>query len=217
MRRAFSVPTARQGPRLGATAIATTRIERLKIDNLDNTTERSDSVKALDNKSLVALVSNAFEPTTGVEKAKPLLGLAKYADRLGISRLDIAFAPASKVTNSTSHGGFDNDPATLNDILGQDVRMAVGRGQERQPGRLAQCRDEIGVRFHGPRLPQDLRVGHHSQELVGDRPREEPGAVTTSALLDQGAAAGVLGDALVRRRHQHVGVDDTHQRPSIAR
>ena len=106
-------------PRLGAAATAVTRIERLKIYNLDDQAERSDSVTALYNKSLLYLVSNAFEPTTGAEKAKPLLGLAKYADRIGTSLLDIAYAPASKATHSTSHGGFDNDPATLNDILGR--------------------------------------------------------------------------------------------------
>lgn len=77
-------------PRLGATATAATRIERLKIYNLDDPTERSDCVTALDNKSLLDLVSNAFEPTTGAEKAKPLLGLAKCADRIGTSLLDIA-------------------------------------------------------------------------------------------------------------------------------
>ena len=77
-------------PRRGATATAATRIERLKIYNLDDPTERSDCVTALDNKSLLDLVSNAFEPTTGAEKAKPLLGLAKCADRIGTSLLDIA-------------------------------------------------------------------------------------------------------------------------------
>ena len=114
-------------PRLGAAATAATRLARLKIYNLDDNTERADSVTALYNKSLLYLVSNAFESARGGEQAKPLLGLAKYADRIGTSLLDIAYAPASKVSNSTSHGGFDNDPATLNDILGRILGATPAR------------------------------------------------------------------------------------------
>lgn len=114
-------------PRLGAAATAVSRIKRMKIYNLDDTAERADEVTRLYNKSLLYLVSNAFEPTAGTEKSKPLLGMAKYADQIATSLVDVAYAPASKVTNSTSHGGFDNDPATLNDILGSILGAAPAR------------------------------------------------------------------------------------------
>lgn len=114
-------------PRLGAVPVAPTRIRRMKIYNLEDAVERADEVTRLYNKSLLYLVSNAFEPATGSEKSKPLLGMARFADKVGTALVDIAYAPSSKITNSTSHGGFDNDPATLNDILGGILGKAPAR------------------------------------------------------------------------------------------
>ncbi len=66
------------------------------------------------NKSLLYLVSNAFEPTDG-----NLAGMEKFsADLPAWPALDVIYAKTGgKVCASTSHGGFDNDGATLTTII----------------------------------------------------------------------------------------------------
>ncbi|MEP6686578.1 MAG: hypothetical protein ABJB22_07370 [Verrucomicrobiota bacterium] len=78
-------------------------------------------------KSLLYLVSNAFEGRRGV----PLLGMKCFLDedaklkalfagkQNGMSALVVAGedGPEHSVSRSDSHGGFDNDPATLNSLL----------------------------------------------------------------------------------------------------
>jgi hypothetical protein len=79
-------------------------------------------------KSLLYLVSNAFEGARGL----PLLGMQRFLTQPGIAglfdraRLVIAGqAPADSndsklwpnVSRSDTHGGFDNDPATMNSVL----------------------------------------------------------------------------------------------------
>lgn len=108
---------AQYKPRLGANPALPARINRMKIYNLEDEVERADQVTPFYNKSLLYLVSKAFEPTTGKEKAKPILGLKAFASMIGTSLLDVAYAPGASETTSQSHGGFDNDPPTMNDIL----------------------------------------------------------------------------------------------------
>jgi Papain family cysteine protease len=102
---------------------------------LSDELERGDSVGPY-GKSLLYLVSNAFEGERGI----PLLGMQKYIDgdktlaKLyckqvnGRSALVVSqgLAPDKSVTDgaiaqgcsaSRSHGGFDNDPSTLNSVL----------------------------------------------------------------------------------------------------
>ena len=98
---------------------------------LSDTGERDDDVGPY-GKSLLYLVSNAFEGRRGT----PILGMAKYivkpngaadpdADPAVMSFLrdHIVVAGAGgdddayPVSRSDSHGGFDNDPATMNSLL----------------------------------------------------------------------------------------------------
>ncbi len=93
---------------------------------LGDEAERADSVGPY-GKSLLYLVSNAFEGRRGV----PILGMEKFlgaddevykvVQRMvgGLPALVIAGRGhgAASTSRSTTHGGFDNDPVTLNSIL----------------------------------------------------------------------------------------------------
>jgi len=94
-------------------------IDGMRIYNLSDRLERDDNVALIYRKSLLYLVSRAFEekPPTA------LLGMKKFNKGLtrGISdRLEFVYSNGvngNPRTGATSHGGFDNDPATMNDIL----------------------------------------------------------------------------------------------------
>ena len=92
---------------------------------LSDVGERDDVVGPY-GKSLLYLVSNAFEgkrevPLLGMkrflDKEAPLQGL--FPDRKNAKGIVVAGenGPQHSVSRSESHGGFDNDPATLNAIL----------------------------------------------------------------------------------------------------
>jgi hypothetical protein len=93
--------------------------------------ERDDTVGPY-GKSLLYLVSNAFEG----KRSTPLLGMARFVSEAGPDRDEevarllrrpvdgragvvIAGAPggAAEASQSDTHGGFDNDPPTLNSVL----------------------------------------------------------------------------------------------------
>ena len=122
-------------PRLGTAGGAPVRIKEMKVYNLTDEAELDDRVTPLYNKSLLYLVSNAFEPEPSATarppktpRSKPLLGMQKFKDQIGTSLLNVVYAgPGSAVSNSNSHGGFDNDPATMNDILRQVLGKAPVR------------------------------------------------------------------------------------------
>jgi len=92
------------------------RISEMVIYNLDDELERDDNVIKAYNKSLLYLVSRAFEENI----PEKILGMQKYSktveQRRNLSRLTIHYAK-SRVTASESHGGFDNDPVTMNHVL----------------------------------------------------------------------------------------------------
>ncbi len=92
------------------------RIRRLTVYNLNDKRERNDQVAVVYRKSLLYLVSNALEG----RRATPLLGMENFSRYLPAGpRLAIHYAGADeKKTDSDSHSGFDNDAATMNDILG---------------------------------------------------------------------------------------------------
>lgn len=73
--------------------------------------------------SLLYLVSRAYEEQAGM----PIAGMQTFADQLPkSSRLLIDYAE-SAATQSTSHGGFDNDVATLTTIMSRILGQPVGR------------------------------------------------------------------------------------------
>jgi hypothetical protein len=111
-------------------------VERLTIFNLMDKYEREDNVTALYDKSILYLVSEAFERKRGM----PLLGMEKFINddrRLkrtlgravqgGASTLIYSVGgPAVRLqSSSTTHGDFDNDADTLNSTL----RIVKGTNQ----------------------------------------------------------------------------------------
>ena len=77
--------------------------------------ETQDETMKPYGKSLLYLVSNAFE----VEKETPLLGMEKFVEHFtppAAHKLWFAGRDPAH-TDSVSHGGFDNDRSTMNDIL----------------------------------------------------------------------------------------------------
>lgn len=106
-------------------------IDRMRIYNLDTDLERQDTVTPLYRKSLLYLVSNAFEETKG----ERILGLQEQRRRLGRLPASPTFrietsngvAESRSKTASKTHGGFDNDPSTMNDILRLVLRRNAAR------------------------------------------------------------------------------------------
>ncbi len=97
------------------------KIKQMSVYNLNEKLEEDDNVMQLYRKSLLYLISNAFEVAENPKcKSAKLLGMKKYSKK--IKRLpNQAFyysnGSSSKKTRSKSHGGFDNDPITMNHIL----------------------------------------------------------------------------------------------------
>jgi Papain family cysteine protease len=92
------------------------KITDMAIYNLKDKLELDDNVAAAYRKSLLYLVSNAFERVN----EKPILGMEKFKHDIvysGKKPTMIYSNGISGSTRSTSHGGFDNDRYTMNHIL----------------------------------------------------------------------------------------------------
>jgi hypothetical protein len=102
-------------------------LPKMRVYNLTDELEQDDNVAAIYGKSLLYLVSRALER----QKDRPLLGLekdCKKAKLAGIEGLDIVYAKeGGDQSASTSHGGFDNDQATMNGLL----RLILGHAPEK--------------------------------------------------------------------------------------
>jgi len=116
-------------PRLGTGATKPAKIDKLTIYNLTDAAELDDTVTPFYHKSLLYLVSNAFE----AKKEMPLLGMQTFCDKfVKNDPLTIWYAAPKGRSESTTHGGFDNDPNTLNDILRNILRRAPVRQFSKQ-------------------------------------------------------------------------------------
>jgi hypothetical protein len=98
---------------------------------LDDKTERADNVAQIYRKSLLYLVSRSYQKKGQVV---PIMGMAKYLDKLETDGVEDRVHPHStdqepRWTASTSHGGFDNDPQTMNAMLA----LVVGENNVRRP------------------------------------------------------------------------------------
>ncbi|MYD78401.1 MAG: C1 family peptidase [Gammaproteobacteria bacterium] len=95
------------------------QINKLVIYNLDDSLELGDRVTRAYNKSLLYLVSNSFEEKTGA----PILGMQKFKQDVPTTLPKLKVEVSTGVENagtktaSKTHGGFDNDPSTMNSIL----------------------------------------------------------------------------------------------------
>lgn len=122
-------------------------IERLAIFNMDDETEQADTCVGLYGKSLLYLVSRAFESS----KDTPILGLEKdiartravaaFITRPPAADGELVLAPRDRGprsgSGSRSHGGFDNDIATMDSVL----RRVAGRADIDSFGTVAGSRE----------------------------------------------------------------------------
>ena len=101
-------------PRLKATHKGV-HLPVLDIYSLTNKLELDDNVVKAYRKSLLYLVSNAFER----DKGKPILGMQKFSKDLEVTKgLKLIYSNGrGKITRSESHGGFDNDAYSMNSLL----------------------------------------------------------------------------------------------------
>lgn len=82
---------------------------------LDKDKERNDNVAVIYRKSLLYLVSRSYESKVGTV---PIMGMEKYWDDQSHPRITTYNTrDHSDITDSNSHGGFDNDRATMNHLL----------------------------------------------------------------------------------------------------
>jgi hypothetical protein len=95
-------------------------IDDFGVYNLSEALELDDNVGAVYRKSLLYMVSRAFEETIPA----PILGMMKYAKiEAGLPARSVYVSEGKPQTSnevptaSTSHGGFDNDPYTMNHML----------------------------------------------------------------------------------------------------
>jgi hypothetical protein len=97
------------------------RVSELTIYNLTDELEQADEVTKAYNKSLLYLVSNAFEEEVPKARILGMENFCKTVERRVLPRLSVHYSqgdvPGARVTASGTHGGFDNDPLTLNHIL----------------------------------------------------------------------------------------------------
>lgn len=95
----------------------TLKLKALHVFNLRDWLEKDDNVAKVYRKSLLYLVSNSFEH----KRKQPLLGMEKFVDEVtrakGMPVFWYSDGVTGSITRSKSHGGFDNDPYTLNHIL----------------------------------------------------------------------------------------------------
>jgi pimeloyl-ACP methyl ester carboxylesterase len=105
------------------------RISEMTIYNLNRKLEEDDNVGRVYNKSLLYLVSRAFEE----DIPEKILGMEKYSEtvaRRKLPRLSIHYSSGNvagaRITASKTHGGFDNDPLTMNHVL----RRILGKKPE---------------------------------------------------------------------------------------
>lgn len=100
-------------------ALRARRVQRLHHFLLDDRRERDDTVAKIYRKSLLYLVSNAYE---NKRRITPLLGMERWLDQARTTGAKSRIHPWMPTTHpektlATSHGSFDNDPRTMNALL----------------------------------------------------------------------------------------------------
>lgn len=124
-------------------------IEAFDLYTLDDATEQDDDCANIYHKSLLYLVSNAFEAwphIPGIKSGVPLLGMERDAEAIdkefwksGVHRWHLAPGRAS---HARHHGDFDNDPTTLRSTLKRIVGPSVSQpALETTPQAMGQSRE----------------------------------------------------------------------------
>lgn len=175
------------------------RIDELSVFTMTDAKEREDNCFTLYRKSLLYLVSRAFEP----ERDAAVIGMEKYlrgsrrsVEYLGAHADRLVLSPvaghARRSSSATTHGGFDNDPATMT-----AVALRVTGGDTVTPFPVRPRDVEI------PPVPVDT-AGDGSRGTaaatkralcIGVNAYEEPGDVLQGCVADATAWSEALGAA----------------------
>ncbi len=124
-------------------AIESGKVGAFTLFTLSDKAERDDTCAGLYNKSLLYLVSNALEKLPRVKHERdgePILGMAKFADAAigdlrANGKADWVVGPNGETSGepdasgSRTHGGFDDDDATLRATLARI--LAIGKGAKK--------------------------------------------------------------------------------------
>lgn len=142
-------------------AIKAGSIENLALFALTDKAEQDDNCARIYNKSLLYLVSNAFEERTRIPMFRPdgeeILGMQKFIDKdadlsalTKSKKLDLVLSPnihpvgSIDAAKSNTHGGFDDDEATVKATLaritgkrtgGSDITFKSGVASKRETRR----------------------------------------------------------------------------------
>jgi hypothetical protein len=121
-------------------AIRSGQLDRIAVFTVTDNAEKDDHTAKFDPKSLLFMVSIAFEdrlrkPFFGQSDGEPLLGMEKFVARLTGEELpsDWVLSPNAtpsgerSASRATSHGAFDDDAATLKATL---ARILGVKGSE---------------------------------------------------------------------------------------
>jgi hypothetical protein len=117
-------------------------IKQFAIFNLTDRAEQDDNCVNIYHKSLLYLVSNAFEETLrkpwfGASDGVPLLGMEKFVNKLPERDRpkEMVLSPNSVpegrpgAARSTTHGNFDDDGATLKATLARILGESTGKSE----------------------------------------------------------------------------------------
>lgn len=127
-------------------AIRNNTINRFALFTLTDRAEQDDHCARIYNKSLLYLVSNAFERKQRIPvfqpHGTPILGMEKFikkdnelSELFKTGRADLVLAPNSSPEGSPghsasqSHGDFDDDKATVNATLARILNKMVSSGE----------------------------------------------------------------------------------------
>jgi hypothetical protein len=121
-------------------AIQSGQLQRFALFTLTDQAERDDDCANIYHKSLLYLVSNAFEtrwrkPLFGSADGEPLLGMEKFVQRLPAGEQPADWVRSPNLSpigdetgaRATAHGAFDDDPATLKATLARILRQESSR------------------------------------------------------------------------------------------
>ena len=143
-------------------AIQTGKIERFTMFALNDKAEQADNCGRIYNKSLLYLVSNAFEAQARIpllRDGEPILGMQKFIDKdtelaalFNGGGAELVLAPnnepegSSRASQARHHGDFDDDASTVQATFGRllaapratsEVGKAAGPAKTKRAGRAA--------------------------------------------------------------------------------
>ncbi|MGZ5884248.1 MAG: caspase family protein, partial [Burkholderiaceae bacterium] len=207
-------------------------IEKLTMYTMEDSLERSDNCGEVYRKSLLYLIYKALEPEVdepilGLERCvrgdvnlKRLFGIGDGPTSADVVWSDNGLSQGRSASRSHSHGGFDDDPATMGSI----VRRVLGKADA-----------DLIVELPGTRRvvnPWDLRVdpwadvlARHDIELptpslAQPQPQPQPSPDWQSSILgfaspapQRPVGAGMAGYAGNRRVALCVGIDSYPSAP----